>query len=135
MSQLALRNERTGDVVVSHLMVANTFFRRFRGLQFAKQLDSGSGLLLVPCTSIHTFWMRFPIDAYFLSNTGQVVQINREVRPWRCLVSGKKPQAVLEVASGASHNAIQLGDDLRLVGDEPTNLAKSLEFLRSDVPR
>ena len=132
MSQLALRNERTGDVVVSRLLVADTFFRRFRGLQFARGLEEGSGLLLVRCASIHTFWMRFAIDVLFLSSSGEVLQINQCVRPWRCVVGRKKPHAVLEIASGASSNTIEVGDYVRLVAGESSNLAESLEFLRSD---
>ena len=135
MSQLALLNERTGAVVVSHLMVADTFLRRFRGLQFSRGLEEGSGLLLVPCASIHTVWMRFPIDVLFLSKAGQVVQVNQEVAPWRCIVSGKKPHAVLEIASGASNNRIQLGDNLQLVPGEANGLSKRLRFLQSDVPQ
>ena len=131
MSQFTLRNERTGDLIVSHLMVANTFIRRFRGLQVKRCLDGGSGLLLVPCGSIHTFWMRFPIDVLFLSSGGQVEEIKQEVRPWRCVISGKKPHAVLEVASGASSNHIQVGDELRLVTEQTVTLAKSMDFLRS----
>ena len=135
MSQLALRNDRTGDVVVSSLTVADNFFTRFRGLQFRRSLARDTGLLLVPCGSIHTFWMRFPIDVYFLSNTGRVVEMKQEVSPWRCAVGGKQAHAVLEVASGAISNDIQVGDQLRLVTDQSAKLAKCLDFLPSDVPR
>ena len=116
-------------------MVADTFVRRFCGLQFKRGLEQGSGLLLVPCGSIHTFWMRFPIDVLFLSDSGRVVEIRQDVCPWCGAVCKKKPHAVLEIASGASNDNFQVGDTLQLVRDESRHGPTSLDFLESEPTR
>ncbi|MEI7880862.1 MAG: DUF192 domain-containing protein, partial [bacterium] len=47
-------------------MVADTFWKRSIGLMGKPGLKAGQGLLLSPCGSIHTCFMRFPIDIIFL---------------------------------------------------------------------
>lgn len=109
-----LKVEATGAVVVSRLYLADTFWSRFQGLQFRTTLPTGSGLLLRPCSSVHTFWMRFPIDILFLDREQVVLEIRRSVPPWRLAVPNTPGcHQVLEVASGQSLPAI--GD--RLVRD------------------
>lgn len=75
-----------------------------RGLLGRKSLPQGEGVLLRPAGSIHTFFMRFPIDAVFVADDGTVVGIERELKPWRTARrSGAK--AVLELAAGAVQRA------------------------------
>jgi uncharacterized protein len=52
-----LVDRESGEVVVSALEIAGGFWSRLRGLQFRRRLPPGAGLLLVPCRSVHTFWM------------------------------------------------------------------------------
>lgn len=89
----------TGTVVVDALEVADTFCSRFWGLQFRRRLPAGTGLLLVPCASVHTFWMRFAIDVVFLSGQGRVLEVRGGVRPWRIVGGVRAAHAVLEVAA------------------------------------
>ena len=112
MSHLALLNDRTDQVIVSQLTVADTFFSRFCGLQFKRELAVGSGLLLVPCGSVHTCWMRFPVDVFFISDSAHVVHVRRNVRPWRVAICRAPSHAVLEVASGAID--LESEDEIRL---------------------
>ncbi|MBA2360392.1 MAG: DUF192 domain-containing protein [Actinobacteria bacterium] len=70
-----------------------------RGLLGRRSLPSDQGILLKPAASIHTFFMRFPIDAVFLDREHRVVGIERDVRPWRT-VGRRGSHAVLELPSG-----------------------------------
>ena len=54
-------------VVCERCLVADSPWSRMRGLLGRRGLESGEGLLLRPTGSVHTFFMRFPIDAVFLS--------------------------------------------------------------------
>jgi uncharacterized protein len=75
-----------------------------RGLLGRKSLPQGEGVLLRPAGSIHTFFMRFPIDAVFVAGDGTVIGIERELKPWRTARrSGAK--AVLELAAGTVQRA------------------------------
>ncbi len=82
-------------------LVAEAALTRMRGLLGRSGLEQGEGLLLRPASSIHTFFMRFPIDAVFLGRSGEVLRVARNVAPWRAArCSGAR--AVLELPAGES---------------------------------
>jgi uncharacterized membrane protein (UPF0127 family) len=99
-----------GRVVCERCLVAKTPWARMRGLLGRSDLPRGEGILLRPAGSIHTFFMRFPIDAVFLDNAGKVVGIERELRPWRT-ARHRGAKAVLELAAGAAER-VQVGEVL-----------------------
>ena len=86
-------NQNTGEVILQELYIADTFMKRFLGLMGKKELKSGSGLKIEPCSSIHTFNMKFPIDVMFLSEDHEVLK----------LVGGMKPGKVSAVVKGAKY--------------------------------
>ncbi len=80
--------------------VARTFFERARGLIGRKDIPEGEGLLILKCNAIHTFFMRFAIDATFLDKNNQVVKVVRNIRPWHPFVwGGWRANKVLETKS------------------------------------
>jgi len=80
--------------------VARTFRERTVGLIGRAGLAPGRGLLIERCNAIHTFFMRFTIDATFLDAEGRVVKVVRNIRPWRfCVWGGWRATKVLEVAA------------------------------------
>ncbi len=80
--------------------VARTLWARIRGLIGRRGLPAGEGLLILRCNAIHTFFMRFPIDATFYDREGRVVRIVRGIRPWRPFVwGGWRAVKVLETAA------------------------------------
>ena len=91
----------TGEVLVAKLQVANTFWRRFRGLQFRRQLADNAGLLLTPCRSIHTHWMRFSIDVAMLDDDGVVLNVLPNLRPWRIAPRINGTRSIVETNAGA----------------------------------
>ena len=77
--------------------VAETFAERAKGLIGRKSLAPGTGMLMTKCNCIHTFVMRFPIDATFLDREGKVVKVVRNIPPWRPWIwGGFKSVSVLE---------------------------------------
>ena len=80
--------------------IAETFAERARGLIGRRGLAPGTGMLIMKCNCIHTFFMRFAIDATFLDKSGKVVKIVRNIRPWRLWIwGGWRAASVLETAS------------------------------------
>jgi len=131
MTGWTLLNRTTGGLLVSDLEIAETFWERFLGLQFRRSLERGSGLLLAPCASIHTMWMRFPIDVVMLSERGVVLLVKRSLNPWRVLTAPPGTFAVLELpAESASADP---GDVLQLASSfqKSPRLPESLRFLCS----
>jgi uncharacterized protein len=109
-----LSDARTGDVLVPKLEVADTFWQRLRGLLFRRALEPGEGLLIVPCRSIHTHWMRRAIDVALLDRHGVVLAVHLNVRPWRMVHGTKDTHAVLETAAGCLIDQVQAGCCLKV---------------------
>jgi uncharacterized protein len=106
-------------IVCECCIVADTPFTRMRGLLGRKQLPSGEGILLQPASSIHTAFMRFPIDVVFLDRELRVLDVRANWRPWRA-VSCRAAQSVLEMAAGeAELRGIRTGDRLVVVEAPP----------------
>jgi uncharacterized membrane protein (UPF0127 family) len=84
-----------------------------QGLLGRSGLERGEGLLLEPAGSIHTFFMRFPIDVVYLDGESRVVKVVRELRPWRASAC-RGAHAALELAAGeAARVRLEPGDLLR----------------------
>jgi len=85
------------------------------GLLGRRSLAGDEGLLLTPCTSIHTFFMRFPIDILYLDREQVVVKAVRALRPFRLSACLKGGRSTLELPAGAIEaSGTQVGDRLVL---------------------
>ena len=115
MPVLQIENVTRGILVVTQGRAADTFFTRFRGLMGAKSLTEGEGLLILPCNSIHTHFMRFPIDVLYVSKDGTVVAVDRAMAPWRFGRIHRKARYVIELPAGAAAET-QPGDRLAIHG-------------------
>jgi uncharacterized membrane protein (UPF0127 family) len=91
-----VRRERFGPFIVE---VPETGRERARGLMGRDALAPHQGLLLRRCRSIHTFGMRFAIDAVLLDRDDRVLMIVR-MPPWRVLLPRPRVRHILEVAAG-----------------------------------
>jgi uncharacterized membrane protein (UPF0127 family) len=99
-------------VVCERCDVANHAVARMRGLLGRSDLPQGEGILLRPAGSIHTFFMRFPIDVVFLNDQDVVVEVVPRLQPWRA-AGVKGARSVLELASGeAESRGIEPGSKL-----------------------
>jgi len=124
-------------IVVDELQIADSLWSRFVGLQFRRELPVGHGLLLIPCRSIHTFWMRFAIDVIFLDADGTVLDVRSAVRPWRTTASRHgRPHATLELAAGC--NPLCIGERVQVIGkprrgNSPASTASTSPFHPIDI--
>jgi uncharacterized membrane protein (UPF0127 family) len=91
---------RTPGGVAVQCRLADGFASRFFGLMGRKSLPGGEGMLFVPGGSIHTFFMRFPLDVAFLSREGNALRVAAGVRPWRLTRAPRGTKFVLELAEG-----------------------------------
>jgi uncharacterized membrane protein (UPF0127 family) len=104
----------SGEVVCEKCLLATNPLLRLRGLLGKKELPAGEGILLRPCGSVHTMFMRFPIDVVFCDRELRVLAVAPDVRKWR-MRSQRGARVVIELAMGqAARRGIVTGEQLRL---------------------
>ena len=102
------------ELIAERIEVAQGFFTRLRGLLGKKVINEGEGLLLSPCSSIHCFGMRFPIDAIFVDKQYRVVDIYPNMKPGS-MASHRQARYVLELKAGeAKRHKIEIGEQLNI---------------------
>ena len=93
-----------------NLAIANRFFLRLRGM-IGRDFSGFDALLIRPCSDIHTMFMRYPIDALFISEKGQILRVASRVRPWIPYLGEIGAKSVIELPAGrAKAMDIQRGD-------------------------
>lgn len=85
------RNVDRDSVLAERLETARSLWGKFMGLMGRPSLDAGDGLWLPASNGIHMMFMRFPIDAVFVSKaaadgTRTVRSVHRGLRAWTGLV-------------------------------------------------
>ncbi len=106
-----------GGPACERCTVASSRRARLRGLLGRRGLPPGEGLLLRPCASVHTCFLRFPIDVVLLDGDDRVVAVVERLAPWR-LAGHRRAKAVLELAAGeAQRRALSPGDRLAMLPD------------------
>ena len=104
-----------GAVVCERCVIADTPWLRLRGLLGRKELPAGEGILLRPCSSVHTMFMRFPIDVVFCDGDLNVLSVAPSVAPWRAAMK-RGAKVAIELAAGeATSRGVETGARLRLV--------------------
>jgi uncharacterized protein len=99
-----------GRVVADSIVVADTTFRRLRGALGWKRLESGTGILLRPAWSIHTAFMRFPMDVVFIDPDQVVLRVDSNLGPFKT-ASCRGAREVVELAAGeAARRGLRVGD-------------------------
>lgn len=83
-----------------NIEVAKSFFSKLTGLIFKKNLKIGQGFLIENCSSIHTFWLRFPIDVLFLDKNNKILHVITNLKPFRITPFIKGSVKVLEIKAG-----------------------------------
>lgn len=79
---------------------ASRFSERLVGLLGRRGIAPGEALWIEPCTSIHTWFMRFPLDVLFVSGDGVVLAVHPELRPFKATPAHTHARAALELPAG-----------------------------------
>lgn len=80
--------------------VADSFFKRLRGLMGRRRLEEKCGLLLAPCNSVHMLFMRFAIDVIYLDENFCIKKIVRDLPAWLGMSVCFGAWGALELPSG-----------------------------------
>lgn len=105
-------NKTTNQQFNIKITCADTFFKRFRGLMGKGDIDFAMLFAGFRDSSIHTHFMRFDIDVYFLDDD-RVVFEKVTLKPWKFFKPQKHAKYILETKKGALK--IRTGDILEFV--------------------
>lgn len=112
---MKIYNSTQNNLITDDVKVAETFFTRSVGLLSKKSVSSNEALVIKPCCSIHTFFMKFPIDVLFIGKNGNIIELYENVKPWRILPIHLASKYVLELCAGQiSAKNIKKGDIIHI---------------------
>jgi uncharacterized membrane protein (UPF0127 family) len=117
-TRLRILNQTRQSMLADSVEVADRAATRRKGLLGRDGLAAGEGLWIVPCESVHTFGMRFPIDLIYLDRNRKVKKVRSGVPPWR-LSACFSAHSVLELVPGT-------------IGTTQTRPGDKLEFSNAD---
>ena len=110
---MRLIRKSDGAVIAERVEKAVSFKARLVGLLGRAGLPEGEALVIEPCTSIHTFFMRFPIDLAFLGKDGRVLRAISAMKPWRATRLYPSAALAVELPAGTlARTATREGDAL-----------------------
>ncbi len=110
--RLLVTNAVRSTVLATCLEVADSGPKRNKGLLGRDGLAPGEGLWIVPCESVHTFFMRFPIDLVYLDRKHTIKKVRNAVGAWR-LSACLSAHSVLELPAGTIRETqTKVGDTL-----------------------
>ena len=114
-----IRNLTKNTMLCEEALLADSFWKRAKGLMFRKGWEEFDGLLLSPCRSIHTFGMRMEIDVCFLDPEHTIMKSLDSLGPWRSAHGGRRSHATLELPAGTlGRTGTGTGDRLVLEREE-----------------
>ena len=99
--------------IIAKIFIADSFIKRFLGYMFHKT-PHYEAILIKPCNSIHTFFMKFPIDVLFLNENMEVLKKIEGLKPRKIIMPQKKCNMVIEGKAGIFKN-IKVGKKLILL--------------------
>lgn len=110
---MIIRNDTKNTSLVDKGKVADTFFARLKGLLGSSTLTKGEGLLITHEKSIHTFFMRYPIDVVYIDKNWQVIKVDCNMVPFRLGGYVAKAACILELPGGTiEETQTTIGDQL-----------------------
>ena len=92
--------DKSNNNLIRNVSRTTNFLERMCGLLFSPPLNINEGLLIAPCSSIHTFGMRYAIDLVFLDKNWTIVKTVKSLKPWR-MAASKTANMVLELAANS----------------------------------
>ncbi len=116
---MRLIRKKDNSIILSRLYVADSLFKRCKGLLGRKFIGRDEGLLIPKCNAIHTIGMRFPIDVVFLDEKGKIVHIKHSFPMGKIMFVPIWPaRFVVEMFSGRCKEVnLQVGEVLLWEGD------------------
>ena len=107
-------NKTTSKIIPLKLKFADSYYKRLKGLMFKKTINYGLVIKTKYSSAIHTSFMRFNIDVYFLDKNKKIFEIVK-LKPWDKYKPSKNATYILEVKENALKNKLKKGDEIEFI--------------------
>src|SRR6266508_3862327 len=98
---MIVKNASRATVLGEAIEVAATAAQRAKGLLGRDCLSQGEGRLFKGFSSLHTFFLQFPIDIIYADKEGKVLKVAKEVRPFKLGAAPLRAFFAVELPVGA----------------------------------
>jgi hypothetical protein len=115
-------NTARNTILGETIEVASTAAQKVRGLLGRECLEDGQGLLFKGCSSLHTFFMSFPIDIVFTDRNGRVLKAAGEVKPFKLVAAPLRAYYAIELPAGAIARSLTREGDVLTFDDGVSTL-------------
>lgn len=95
-----LRLAQNKHCIIPRVARTSNILERMKGLLGSPPLSPDEGLLIKPCSSIHTFAMGYPIDIFFMNDRWTIVKTIANLKPWR-IAAAPAANMVVELPVGS----------------------------------
>jgi len=113
---MRLINKTKNIILAEDVLIANTLFRRIKGLLGVKKFSPNQAIILEPCNSVHTFFMHFSIDVIFVDRNYKVIKVLSKLSPNRITPIYWYSRKVIELSAGRLDLInIRIKDQLQLL--------------------
>ncbi|MGV8984639.1 DUF192 domain-containing protein [Clostridium sp.] len=89
--------------IIFEVFIADSYVKRLFGYMFRNK-PHHEAILLKPCNSIHTFFMKFNIDVLFLDEDMRVIKKIEKLRPGQIVTIVRGAKMVIEAKEGVFNN-------------------------------
>ena len=104
-----------GRIIADRVHVADKLYSRLKGLIGTRGMQSGEAMVLIPCNSVHTWFMKYPIDVIITDREGMILRIREGLTPWKFGPWASKGRMAIELPQGTiNRHKIQVGERLIL---------------------
>lgn len=108
---MKIYNSTQNNLIVDDVKMAKTFFTRSVGLLSKASISDDEGLIIKPCCSVHTFFMKFNIDVLFINKQNKIIALYKNVPKNKILPIHLNSNYVIELSAGSINSKnIQKGD-------------------------
>ena len=125
MRLVRVDNTRLGRELGAQIGMADGWLARLRGMLARPEPKPGEGLLLTPCSSVHMYGMRFPLDVAFLDRSGTVVAMYPSLAPGSRTRWHRDASHALELRAGALRESGTTVGDVLVWSPAPAASAES----------
>jgi len=111
-----IHNKSSGETIAQEAIAADTFWLRFKGLMFTENFPSCDGIIIEPCSGVHTFFMRYSIDVLLLNKVGVVIYKKETLKPNRFTPFTASAYRAVELPSKTlKDKKVDLGDEIIII--------------------